>query len=72
MAVAIDIGDSYDIHPKNKQEVGRRLALAAEGIAYGRKSSTWGRRSSPCARTREPCVCDLPMWREDWWFADRA
>lgn len=37
MAVAIDIGDSHDIHPKNKQEVGRRLALAAEAIADGRK-----------------------------------
>jgi sialate O-acetylesterase len=37
MAVAIDIGESHDIHPKNKQEVGRRLVLAAEAIAYGRK-----------------------------------
>lgn len=34
MAVAIDIGNRDDIHPRNKQEVGRRLALAAERVAY--------------------------------------
>jgi sialate O-acetylesterase len=37
MAVAVDIGEQDDIHPKNKQEVGRRLALAAEGIVYRKK-----------------------------------
>ena len=37
MAVTIDIGDANDIHPKNKQEVGRRLALAALGVAYDKK-----------------------------------
>ncbi len=37
LAVAIDIGDANDIHPRNKQEVGRRLALAMLAKAYGRK-----------------------------------
>ena len=37
LAVTDDIGDPNDIHPKNKQEVGRRLALAAEAVAYGQK-----------------------------------
>ncbi len=34
MAVAIDIGESDNIHPANKQEVGHRLALAARKVAY--------------------------------------
>lgn len=35
LAVAIDIGMENDIHPTNKQEVGRRLGLAARKVAYG-------------------------------------
>jgi len=37
MAVAIDVGDKDDIHPRNKEPVARRLALAAEHLAYGKR-----------------------------------
>ena len=46
LALAIDIGDAGDIHPKNKQEVGRRLALNALAKTYGKKieySGPWYR-----------------------------
>ncbi len=40
MAVAIDIGDGDDIHPRNKQDVGLRLALNALVSTYGQSGIT--------------------------------
>ncbi len=37
MAIAIDVGEAGDIHPKNKQTVGHRLALWALGTVYEQK-----------------------------------
>jgi sialate O-acetylesterase len=37
MAVITDVGDPKDIHPKDKDPVGARLALCAQAIAYGEK-----------------------------------
>jgi len=38
MTVAIDAGEWNDIHPLDKKDIGERLALAAENLAYGDKS----------------------------------
>ncbi|MCB9315277.1 MAG: sialate O-acetylesterase [Lewinellaceae bacterium] len=35
MAVTIDIGEWNDIHPLNKKDVGQRLSLVAQKVAYG-------------------------------------
>lgn len=35
-AVIIDIGEAKDIHPRNKKDVGYRLAMAAEKVAYNK------------------------------------
>ncbi len=59
MAVTIDIGNSTDIHPINKQDVGLRLALAAQAVAYGNDEVVY---SGPLYRqtTREGSM--LQLW----------
>ena len=42
MAVAIDIGDPFDIHPADKQTLAYRLAREAERIAYGSRTISAG------------------------------
>ncbi|WP_431128692.1 sialate O-acetylesterase [Flagellimonas flava] len=50
MAVTNDIGNLKDIHPTNKQEVGRRLALWALAKTYGMKDLTY---SGPVYKSME-------------------
>jgi sialate O-acetylesterase len=40
--VTIDVGDAADLHPRNKEPVGQRLALAARRIAYGESVADGG------------------------------
>jgi len=37
MATAVDIGNPDNIHPSDKKDVGKRLALVARHVAYGEK-----------------------------------
>lgn len=42
MAITVDIGDANNVHPQNKEEVGRRLSLWALGSVYGKPVPTSG------------------------------
>ncbi len=42
LAVTIDVGDSGNLHPPRKEEVGNRLALIALGTVYGKRQEYSG------------------------------
>jgi sialate O-acetylesterase len=42
LAVITDVGEEKDIHPKRKEPVGERLAIAAQAIAYGEDCASSG------------------------------
>ena len=56
MACAIDIGMQHDIHPKNKYDVGERLAAWALANTYGRKDVV---PSGPLFKAMKPGIGDL-------------
>ena len=53
MAVTTDIGNIRDIHPRNKQEVGRRLSLWALTKDYGKKGIEYSGPLFKSARFRK-------------------
>ena len=56
MAVITDIGDANDIHPRNKQDVGKRLAMWALHDVYEKAAVA---RSGRCSRPQplKPAHC---------------
>ena len=58
MAVTIDIGNPDDIHPRNKQDVGTRLALWARALAYGERIEY----SGPLFRQSVPEGNSIRVW----------
>jgi sialate O-acetylesterase len=58
MAVAIDIGDSANIHPRDKQDVGHRLALWARVLSYGEHVED----SGPLFRQAAPQGREMRVW----------
>jgi sialate O-acetylesterase len=59
LAVTIDIGNRDDIHPTNKQDVGKRLARAARHVVYGEKISAAGARPESARRAGGGVVVTL-------------
>jgi len=59
LAVAMDLGERTDIHPPNKQEVGRRLARAARALAYGGQEPGSGPEATRARRDGSAIVVDF-------------
>jgi len=59
LIIAIDIGDRYDLHPSNKQELGRRLARAARRVVFGEQVSPSGPRVAAARREGDRVIVDF-------------
>jgi sialate O-acetylesterase len=59
LAVVIDAGDRHDLHPANKQDVGRRLARAGRHVIYGEAISPSGPWASNARRDGNSVVVEF-------------
>jgi sialate O-acetylesterase len=59
LAVTIDIGDAHNLHPTNKQDVGRRLARAARHVIYGESIAPSGPVALTATRGNGQIVVDF-------------
>lgn len=59
LAVTIDIGDAHNLHPTNKQDVGRRLARVARHVIYGESIAPSGPIALSAARANGQVVVDF-------------
>jgi sialate O-acetylesterase len=59
LVVTIDVGDRFELHPPNKQEVGRRLARAARHLIYGEEISPSGPRAVAARRGSRGIVVEF-------------
>jgi len=59
LVVTIDIGDRYDIHPTNKQELARRLARNARHVVYGEAIPPSGPVPRSAARNGDAVVVEF-------------
>jgi len=59
MAVTIDVGDADDIHPKNKQAVGHRLAQWALAKTYGKPLVACGPLYKGMKKDGDTIVCEF-------------
>ncbi|HET7084546.1 MAG TPA: sialate O-acetylesterase [Rhizomicrobium sp.] len=51
LVVTFDIGDPKNLHPPNKQEIGRRLSIAARHLLYGEALAPSGARVAAARRS---------------------
>lgn len=59
LAVAIDLGDRWDIHPAQKLELGRRLARAARAEIYGADIAPSGPEARSARRDGDAVVVEV-------------